>query len=1167
MIPTAENLLHRRVILPGFYVEPVVIEAVLGLDDEVADLRVRTAQGTTAEVAVPTEILQAALADAAVADEAAYVDPQHQFLMIESQRIRLAYTFDPFFAVSLSSIDPLPHQLEAVYQHMLPQPRLRFLLADDPGAGKTIMAGLLLKELELRGAVERVLIVAPAPLTYQWQDEMRSKFDTLFERIESTAVKDQLAGSPWQRHTHCVTSMDFAKRPEVRSDLLAAQWDMVIIDEAHKVACADLSDQTDRYRLARGLAEKSERVLLLTATPHNGNQEHFRNLLALLDPDVFRDPDQARAVVVDPESPWLLRRAKEQLRGFDGRPLFVQRHAYSREFALSEIEYLLYVRVGQYIQAYLPKQQGKRKASAQLARTVLQRRVASSLYAIERSLQRRLDKLVALLTELEKAPAHLRMEILSKRLNLQVTDNDVDDDDRQEELFDAAASEVFLWDRWEQLTDERAELVSLLAVVQAAKANGQETKLQRLFRLLDEVKFADLEGGKARLLIFTEHKDTLDYLMDQLRGRGLRCVAIHGGMNALDRRQAQKDFRETQQVLVATDAAGEGINLQFCHLMINYDLPWNPVRLEQRLGRIHRYGQDTDVSVYNFVATSGPAGPDREPVVEGKILARLLQKLDAIRDNLGQDRVFDVVGMLLRLHNIDLEDVLREAVFNPKTLADYQDKIEKLSDEAWTRHEQATGIALATRNVNLDPVRGKQLDHEERRLMPEYVENWFVQAAEQVGLDVKRRQANKKLLYLEHVKSRFRSHTLRSNARHGAPETIYPKVSFSKGELVGDHQDGQLLSPIHPLYAAVEEVLHLDLHHALGGSAIWLDPRDRDPYRLYVFEVEVVGESRGDPTQPARTLPIHIELIALQQRMDGSLVRLGPDVLLDLAPGQVSDLEALGQGLSSPSPEEVGKAVRWVRTKTQMELVAEQRSVRKREVEIRRRYLEDAFSALKARRHQEQMRALARTQTDPGARITYEKAKAELDQLTATEARKLGELKYLEILRGGRIVHQGTALVVPTRTAVQAADCNDPAVELAAYEVVKQYEQAQGRVPVEVWKRHDGCGFDLRSVGPEKDGQREIRRIEVKGRAPAVGEVVLTPNERRIAERHGDSYWLYVVWGATSSAPRLKCIRNPVATLGAGLEEVLEVRYHRAAADALEAAAGEVVVWEQGGRE
>jgi superfamily II DNA or RNA helicase len=1150
-------LRHRRLLLRGRFVDPVVIEEAF-VDGDLAELRVRTAHGRLVEEVIPIEELQAALADDSVASAPALVSAEHQWLLVEGRRIRLAYAFDPFFAVSLSSIDPLPHQLEAVYQHMLPQPRLRFLLADDPGAGKTIMAGLLLKELELRGVVERVLIVSPAPLTFQWQEELKTKFDTVFERIEATAAKDQLAGSPWQRFSHCVTSMDFAKRPEIRGELLSARWDMVIIDEAHKVACADLDHQTDRFRLARELAQRTERLLLLTATPHQGNQEQFRNLLSLLDEDVFRDPEQARQVVTRPDSPWLLRRAKEQLHGFDGRQLFVDRHASTEDFALSAIEYELYQEVGQYIVRFLPKQQGRKKASAQLARTVLQRRVASSLYAIRRSLERRRDRLHRLLEEVEAAPPHQRMELLSKRLNLQVPDPEEQDEDEQEELFDAAATETFVAERWEQLLEERVALETLLALAVAAKASGRESKLQKLFECLDRIDFASLETAKARLLIFTEHKDTLDYLKCELEARGLSCTVIHGGMNAVDRRQAQRDFRENKQVLIATDAAGEGINLQFCHLLINYDLPWNPVRLEQRMGRIHRYGQDTDVHVYNFVAVSGPNGIS-EPVIEGRVLQTLLNKLTVIRRNLG-DRVFDVVGMLLRLNGIDLEEILRDAVFSPRTLADYTDTIERLSDDELRRHEEATGIALATRHVNLQQVRGQQWDHDERRLMPEYVESWFLQAAKAVGQDVVRRAAQKDLFRVEHVKQKFRDRGLESVRRHGSPQTEYAKLSFVKAALKGEHQDGQLLSPIHPLYASVEEVLGRELAAARGACAVWQDPRDAEPYRLHVYEVEVEGESQGDPGQPPRPVPVHTELVAVQER-NGAFVRMGPDLLLDLLHGDEQDLSARGAGVEPPTPEELVHVQRWLRRDVQLGLINEQRQARQREVDIRGTYLNEAFAASISKKQQARMKALARMARDPAARITLEKAQQELADLEVVRDRRLEALRYLEVVRAGRVMHLASAVVVPTVRPDAQVEVQDPAVELAAVEVAKAYETARGRVVAEVWRRHDGCGFDLRSVGPaDADGNREVRRIEVKGRGPATGHVVLTPNERRHAERLGDSYWLYVVWSAKGPNPRLKCIRDPVRTLGDALVEVAEIKYHRASAEALEAAVGEGVV-------
>src|SRR2546421_2290792 len=253
--------------------------------------------------------------------------------------------------------------------------------------------------------------------------------------------------------------------------------------------------------------------------------------------------------------------------------------------------------------------------------------------------------------------------------------------------------------RVDQLRDEVRALESLVQEAATVMASGEESKLKALRTCMEGAQFHELTAGRGNLLIFTEHRDTLEYLRRHLKQWGYSTCEIHGGMNAVLRRDAAQHFHDTAQVCLATEAAGEGINLQFCHLMINYDIPWNPNRLEQRMGRIHRIGQRSDVYIFNFVATN---------TIEGEILQRLFLKLEEIRKQLG-DRVFDVVGQLLALNDIRLEDMLREAALNANRIEDFTGQIERLSSQQLTQLEQATGVALATSQVDLTWVRGADI--------------------------------------------------------------------------------------------------------------------------------------------------------------------------------------------------------------------------------------------------------------------------------------------------------------------------------------------------------------------------------------------------------------------------------------------------------------------------
>jgi SNF2 family DNA or RNA helicase len=689
-------------------------------------------------------------------------------LAAEATRIRLAYTHDPQFAVSVARIDPLPHQLEAVYHYMLRQPRLRFLLADDPGAGKTIMAGLLLKELKLRGAITRTLIVAPANLALQWQREMAEKFDEPFDLVERAALASRDSRA-WEIADQCVVSLDFAWQADVLESLARARrWDLVIVDEAHKMAAyrhGSKLERTRRYRLGEFLTDHTEHLLLLTATPHKGDPENFRLLLQLLDPDLFANTDILARAVQRHENPIFLRRLKEDMRDFDGQPLFPPRHVKTLGVELTAPEQRLYEDVTRYVADNFNRALAEDNRNVTFALIVLQRRLASSVHAIRCSLENRRDRLSALRDEVCANPALLEAARQSA----------------QGELFapggpQSAATSLFApggpqstlsapggpqsavlsledapeHERWEteeralrftvarnldELEAETAILADLAAQALAVEEAGPERKLDELRRVIEQI--VPLRSGE-KLLIFTEAKDTLDYLVENLTAWGLSVTHIDGTMAPSQRYQAELAFREPlgAQVMVATEAAGEGINLQFCHLMINYDLPWNPARLEQRMGRIHRYGQKYEVYIYNLVATS---------TREGLVFHALLDKLEQMRAGLGQDRVFDVLDQLLK--GVPLERLIRDALANRLTFEEVRDQVLARLDsfdgvypernrgaqdrqDQEQRLQEATLAGLATRYVDLARLRADRQCAAEERLVPAYIRAFFVQALE-----------------------------------------------------------------------------------------------------------------------------------------------------------------------------------------------------------------------------------------------------------------------------------------------------------------------------------------------------------------------------------------------------------------------------------------------------
>lgn len=1164
--------LHRQLRLSE-YSHPVYIEGVEEIDGLIS-LTVRTRDGQSQETFISPEDLAAALThvEQATEIEKAPVDPHDFFLLIEAARIRLAYSFDPFFAVSMSGVQALPHQLQAVYERMLPQARLRFLLADDPGAGKTIMAGLLLKEMKLRGALNYVLILTPAPLTVQWQDELYSKFDETFEVISSEMVGNQLAGNLWERYRQCIASVDFVKQEHVLRSLEQVPWDLVIIDEAHKCAARTQGEKvskTRRYQLAERLSAITERILLLTATPHSGNPDQFAHFLRLLDADQFPDPrydglNLDRQVLQDVRTggrdQWFLRRIKEELRDRDGQPLFKKREVRTAPFKLTYAEKKLYDHITEYINQFLPYQQGNasRRNSVALARTVLQRRLASSLNAIHNSLERRAKKFRDILAELERSPTSDHEKILQRYRLL--ASSGYEDDEREsgdlDEEQDEAMESFPVALRVEHLQAEVRALEKLIREATAVMESGEEAKLQALRECLRGEQFHELtdQGQTGVLLIFTEHRDTLDYLRRNLRAWGYTTCEIHGGMNAVQRRESAQRFFDSAQICLATEAAGEGINLQFCHLMINYDIPWNPNRLEQRMGRIHRIGQQRDVYIRNFVA---------ENTVEGMILTRLFTKLEEIRSQLG-DRVFDVVGQLLTLNEIRLEDMLREVAINQARVEEYTGQIERLSPEQLKQLEEATGVALATSQVDLSWVKGVDICSQERRLMPEYVQKFFLRAAERERMTVSQRPNG--LFWVEHVPATLRDPQLAVVRRNGKPASEYRSVTFDKSmQQREDLPSATLLSPGHPLFAALTEVLLRDLETLQGQSAIFVDPRATEGYQVHFFEVQIISEEPAAEAKPRgsaggeRTQVLYATLVAILERQ-GHKEQVSADLLHDLTP-LAAQQSVMATALPAlPNPQHITALEKWVRVKIQFPLKQEQARERQRLLQIRREYLAKMLDEQIKRVQKKSMQLFNRVQKgDEGAKLARDEADRKQKELKIRKREKLEALDHLQVVREGAVRYMGTAQVVPLG-ATSLADrleqesrissselVRDDEIERIGMAYVMAYERAQGRQPEDISKNHDGSGFDIRSLGPGPD---EIRRIEVKSRAHEGDFVELTPNEWLQAQRHGASYWLYVVWNCAHE-PYLITIQHPAQRLAQVVQEQIVIEGYRVPGEAL----------------
>jgi len=658
-------------------------------------------------------------------------------LVSEARRIQLAYLFDPHLAVTTSLVEPLPHQITAVYGEMLPRQPLRFLLADDPGAGKTIMAGLLIKELMVRGDVERCLVVCPGSLVEQWQDELWSKFQLPFEIMTNDQIEAARTGNWFAENPLAICRLDKLARDERLHDQMnVAEWDLVICDEAHKMSASVFGNEvsyTKRYHLGELIASRTRHLLMLTATPHNGRESNFRLFLSLLDPDRFEGSHRLRSTTTD-TSDLMRRLVKGQLLKFDGSPLFPERRAYSVNYELSEAEQELYQDVTSYVRNEFnraDKLSGSGRNTVGFALTVLQRRLASSPEAIYESLRRRKERLENRLDELMAGGGtdHAQGVLVwpSSFAGEDLDDYEDAPGDEYEEQEARLLDEATAAQTETELRAEIETLQELEHVASRVRASGHDRKWEELSRIFQEQpEMRNPDGSRRKLVIFTEHVDTLRYLyrrVTTMLGRDDGVVVIFGSVGRNERRAAQESFLNdpTVQILIATDAAGEGINLQRAHLMVNYDLPWNPNRLEQRFGRIHRIGQTEVCHLWNLVASE---------TREGAVFHRLFEKMEQMRRSLGGG-VFDVLGKVFR--DDRLEDLLKEAIRygeQSEVQARLFEKVDNLLEQENVR-DLLEERALARNSMDVSQVERIREDMdraEARRLQPHHVSGFFREA-------------------------------------------------------------------------------------------------------------------------------------------------------------------------------------------------------------------------------------------------------------------------------------------------------------------------------------------------------------------------------------------------------------------------------------------------------
>ncbi|MEN3186822.1 MAG: DUF3883 domain-containing protein [Atribacterota bacterium] len=634
-------------------------------------------------------------------------------------------------------------------------------------------------------------------------------------------------------------------------------------------------------------------------------------------------------------------------------------------------------------------------------------------------------------------------------------------------------------------------------------------KLQEV--LSDQNIFSD---PNMKLIIFTEFKETLDFLVEQLRQWGLRVTQIHGGMRIGDRDTpdtrlwAEQRFREEAQVLVATEAAGEGINLQFCWLMINYDIPWNPIRLEQRMGRIHRYGQERDCLIFNFVAAN---------TREGQVLGRLLERLKEIRKELGSDQVFDVVGQVIPANYLErlFRDLYAGRVSPQAAL---ERLVTDLDRERFARICRSTLEGLARRDLNLSAILGKTAEAKERRLVPEVVEEFFLQAAPLVGLSISQKRDG--VYMIDRVPRHLIQVSERLEARFGPLSRDYRRITFDKRRL---SQDPTLewVTPGHPLFEAVREALWEEVQEDLCRGAVFYGIGRKPPARLEVFAASIAD---------GRENILHRRLFVVEITESGEKRLCQPTVFLDLIPANSPPAE-------KPSiPVDSQEVERFLFEEGLRAFLEEVKQERLKELETITRHVELSLNTLIDRQQRQIAELIERQQHGEEVSLALIEAQKRLEELIDRFERRRRELAQEQKLAIADIARIGSALVLPYPEEEAVRELiPDVEVERIAMEVAMRYERERGWLPEDV--SGENRGFDILSRHPESG---QVRFIEVKGRA-ASGPIVLTPNEYKAARRLRKDYWLYVVFDCATK-PQLLAVQDPAQL---EWEPVMKIDYFR----------------------
>ena len=1040
-------------------------------------------------------------------------------LVAEAHRLQHAYLFNPIFATETSLIDPLPHQFIAVYEHLLKHNPLRFLLADDAGAGKTIMTGLYIQELLLRQQVKRVLIVPPAGLIGNWERELRVCFRLQF-RILSSA--DAANTNPFDdpENRLAIISLDTLRHERMQDCLFEAQpYDLVVFDEAHKLSARYESDGTvdksKRYELAERIADQQKNLLLLTATPHMGKDDAYYFLWRLLLPEYLAAQNAFSRLTDKEKSKHLLRRMKEEMITFSGKPIYPPRRSQTIAYPLKQgevSEQSLYDAVTAYCEQYFDLAGQYNRSAAKMAMMILQRRLASSTFALLQSLIRRAEKLQITLSNLKNGRLSIE-QLENEQAKLKDIDLREEKTGDEEEIIDGKEEAEQVDEDLERATAARST-VELEAEVDHVENLVELAK--KVYDLKSESKFENLwealtEYPDPKVLIFTEHRDTMDFIIERLEALGFtgKVAQIHGGMKYSEREEQVEFFRDPNgaQYLVATDAAGEGINLQFCWFMVNYDIPWNPARLEQRMGRIHRYKQTRPVVLLNLVA---------EDTREGRVLRVLLEKMQNMREELNDDKVFDVIGQ--QFSQISLKELITRAITENQTDASIQSINTQFTMESIQRQFEGQQRSVVSSEVKrlLSNVQNQRESAETLRMLPAYVRSFFEDAAPLLGYRIN-----------GDIETVFRLSgcpTSVQNAIDGYTSQLRARLTFSR-ELAlpagSEKPEAIFLHPGEPIFDAIRSRFLEKFNTEGERGAIYFDPQADEPYLFYLAKIPVIRQTNDKP------YVLDEMLVGIKRFADGRCEKTPAHLLLTLISRTAQ--QGMPKTLSAEWTNRADK------TQPIENFICENignpklsyiRDVLQTELEQKRKQIRVSFNA----RRGELLKQRLSLRNDvvkgiPAAQTKLNNCDQEIKALPKKRAEAEANLiREIEGIRLGPVTVYTRAFVTkPPTEEIPAKTLRD--AEAIAIKTAMEYEHERGAEVKDVSDPSLKKGFDLQSRHPNG----EVRYIEVKGRT-GITSVELTANEWRQAANHRDRYWLYVVYHCDTKPQLYRC-QDPFKTL------------------------------------